>query len=95
MGRLPGADVESSRTQIEESIGIDATDAIPASAKEGIGIPEILEAVVARVPQPKGDPQAPLKALIFDSQYDSYRGVIIYVRIVDGELKQGDKIEMV
>jgi GTP-binding protein LepA len=91
---LPGAQPEVARQQVEESIGIDATDAILASAKEGTGIPEILEAIVSRVPAPQGDASAPPKALIFDSQFDPYRGVIIYVRIVDGELKHGDKIRM-
>ncbi|MES2201179.1 MAG: translation elongation factor 4 [candidate division FCPU426 bacterium] len=91
---LPGAQPELAREQIEEHIGLDASDAILASAKEGIGISEILEAVVARIPAPQGDAAAPPKALIFDSQYDPYRGVIIYVRLVDGELKRGDRIRM-
>src|SRR6478736_2561171 len=76
---LPSADVARTRAEIEDVIGIDASTAVPASAKEGIGIEEILEAVVSRVPPPKGDPAAPLKALIFDSWYDSYRGVVVLV----------------
>src|SRR5256886_15809153 len=74
---LPSADVEGTRKEIEEVIGIDASQAVPASAKEGIGIEELLEEIVRIVPPPKGDPDAPLKALIFDSWYDSYRGVIM------------------
>jgi GTP-binding protein LepA len=87
---LPSADVARTRAEIEDVIGIDASTAVPASAKEGIGIEEILETVVARVPPPAGDPAAPLKALIFDSWYDSYRGVVMLVRILEGtlELKQ-------
>ncbi|HET9037923.1 MAG TPA: GTP-binding protein, partial [Myxococcaceae bacterium] len=87
---LPSADVARTRAEIEDVIGIDASTAVPASAKEGIGIEEILEAVVARVPPPAGDPAAPLKALIFDSWYASYRGVVMLVRILEGtlELKQ-------
>ena len=83
---LPSADVARTRAEIEDVIGIDASTAVPASAKEGIGIEEILEAVVARVPPPKGDPAAPLKALIFDSWYDSYRGVVMLVRVLEGTL---------
>src|SRR5499425_2186587 len=87
---LPSADVGRTREEIEDVIGIDASVAVPASAKEGIGIEEILEAVVAQVPPPKGDPAAPLKALVFDSWYDSYRGVVMLVRVLEGtlELKQ-------
>lgn len=91
---LPGAEPERVKEEIEEIIGLDTSDAIVASAKEGIGIHEILERVVNRVPPPEGDPEAPLKALIFDSWYDPYQGVIVMVRIVDGELKKGDKIEL-
>ncbi len=87
---LPAADPDEVRREIEEVIGLDAQDAIPASAKEGIGIEEILEAVVERVPPPGGDPEAPLRALIFDSHYDPYKGVIAYVRIVDG-VAEADK----
>jgi len=87
---LPSADVDRTRAEIEDVIGIDASIAVPTSAKEGIGIEEILESVVARVPPPKGDPAAPLKALVFDSWYDSYRGVVMLVRVLEGalELKQ-------
>src|SRR5207253_2024854 len=79
---LPSADVEGTRREIEEVIGLDASRAVAASAKEGVGIEELLEEIVQEVPPPKGDPGAPLKALIFDSWYDSYRGVIMLVRIV-------------
>src|SRR5260221_14776445 len=80
---LPSAEPERVREQIESVIGLDASDAILVSAKQGIGIQETLEAVVHRVPRPKGDPEAPLKALIFDSWFDPYRGVIILLRIID------------
>jgi GTP-binding protein LepA len=89
---LPGAQPEETRRQIEEIIGLPADGAILASAKEGIGTEEILEAVIARLPQPTGDPAAPLKALIFDSWYDSYRGVIIVVRMLEGTLRPGMKV---
>ncbi len=91
---LPSAEPERIREQIEQVVGLDASDAILASAKSGIGIKEILEAVVRRVPAPKGDPQAPLRALIFDSWFDSYRGVMILTRIVDGTLRKGQKIRL-
>jgi GTP-binding protein LepA len=91
---LPSADPDRIRDQIEQLIGLDATDAVLASAKQGIGIEEILEAVVARVPPPKGDPDAPLRALVFDSWFDPYRGVIILTRIVDGTLRKGQKIKL-
>ncbi|MCX8084311.1 MAG: translation elongation factor 4 [Calditerrivibrio sp.] len=87
---LPSADVERVKKEIEDVIGIDASHAIPASAKEGIGIKEILESVVKLIPHPKGDIEKPLKAMVFDSWYDSYQGVIILVRMIDGELKVGD-----
>ncbi|HET9451833.1 MAG TPA: translation elongation factor 4 [Aggregicoccus sp.] len=89
---LPSADVERTRSEIEDVIGIDASVAVPASAKEGIGIEDILEAVVKNVPPPKGDPQAPLKALIFDSWYDNYRGVVVLVRVLEGTLSLKQKI---
>ena len=89
---LPSADPERTRSEIEDVIGIDASQAVLASAKEGIGIEEILEAVVKRIPAPKGDPQAPLKALIFDSWYDSYRGVVMLVRVQEGTLALKQKI---
>ena len=91
---LPSADPERVRNEIEEVIGLDASDAVLASAKAGIGIEDILEQVVELVPPPQGDPNAPLKALIFDSLYDAYRGVVAYIRVVDGSVKAGDKIKM-
>jgi GTP-binding protein LepA len=91
---LPSAEPERIREQIEQVIGLDASDAILASAKNGIGIKEILEAVIHRVPPPKGDPDAPLRALIFDSWFDPYRGVIILTRIVDGSVRKGQKIRL-
>jgi len=91
---LPSAEPERIREQIEQVIGLDASDAILASAKNGIGIKETLEAVVQRVPAPKGDPNAPLRALIFDSWFDPYRGVIILTRIVDGTIRKGQKIRL-
>jgi len=89
---LPSADAERTRAEIEDVIGIDASGAVPASAKEGIGIIDILEAVVQRVPPPKGDPAAPLKALVFDSWYDSYRGVVMLVRVLEGTLRNKQAI---
>jgi GTP-binding protein LepA len=91
---LPSADPERVRNEIEEVIGLDASEAVLASAKAGIGIEEILEQIVEKVPAPEGDPDAPLKALIFDSLYDAYRGVVAYIRVVDGTVKVGDKIKM-
>jgi GTP-binding protein LepA len=91
---LPAAEPEKVKQQIEDVIGIDASDAIPISAKTGIGIPDVLEAIVHRLPPPKGDRNAPLKALLVDSWYDPYLGVIVLVRIVDGTLKEGDRIQM-
>jgi GTP-binding protein LepA len=91
---LPAADPELVRKEIEEVIGLPGDEAILASAREGIGTRDILEAVVQRVPPPKGDPDAPLKALIFDSKYDIYRGVVVYVRIVDGAIKPGMRMRM-
>ena len=89
---LPSADVPEVRREIEEVIGLDASEAVPCSAKEGIGIAEILEQIVKKVPPPKGDPDAPLKAIIFDSWYDSYRGVVMLVRVFEGTLKPKQKI---
>ena len=91
---LPSAEPERIREQIEQLIGLDASEAILASAKNGIGIKEILEEIVKKVPAPKGDPNAPLRALIFDSWFDSYRGVIILTRIIDGTLRKGQKIRL-
>lgn len=89
---LPSAEPERIKEQIESIIGLDASQAVLTSAKTGLGIDEVLEAIVARVPPPKGDRKAPLKALIFDSWYDSYRGVIVLFRIIDGTIKKGTKI---
>jgi GTP-binding protein LepA len=89
---LPAADVERVKRQIERDLGLDPDGAILASAKEGIGIDEILEAIVARLPAPVGNPNAPLQALIFDSHYDSYRGTIIHCRIFEGTVRPGDII---
>jgi GTP-binding protein LepA len=91
---LPGAQPEETRRQIQDIIGLDATGAILTSAKEGRGVPEVLEAIVARLPAPQGDPDAPLKALIFDSWYDAYRGVIVLVRVIDGVIRPGLKIRL-
>ncbi|HEX4228371.1 MAG TPA: translation elongation factor 4 [Bryobacteraceae bacterium] len=91
---LPSAEPERIREQIETLIGLDAADAILASAKNGIGIKETLEAVVQRVPPPRGNPDGPLRALIFDSWFDPYRGVIILTRIIDGTLRKGQKIRL-
>ncbi|MCK2158057.1 MULTISPECIES: translation elongation factor 4 [Exiguobacterium] len=91
---LPSADVERVRQEIEDVIGLDASEAVPTSAKAGIGIEEILEQIVAKVPAPTGDPEAPLEALIFDSYYDAYRGVVASIRVVNGTVKIGDKIRM-
>jgi GTP-binding protein LepA len=89
---LPSAQPEEARRQIHDIIGLDGAGAILASAKQGTGVPEILEAIVARLPAPAGDPEAPLKALIFDSWYDPYRGVVIVVRVIDGTLRKGMRI---
>ncbi|CAM3439301.1 translation elongation factor 4 [Marinicrinis lubricantis] len=91
---LPSAEPDRVKQEIEDIIGLDASDAVLASAKAGIGIKEILEQIVTKVPAPSGDPHNPLKALIFDSHYDAYKGVIVYVRVVDGSIKAGDKIKM-
>lgn len=92
---LPAAEPERVRKEIEDVIGIDASDAIAASAKEGIGIKEILEAVVKKVPPPKGNPDAPLKALLFDSWYDPYQGAVVLIRVFDGTIKKGQKIRFI
>src|ERR671925_307058 len=89
---LPGAQPEEAKRQIEDIVGLDASHAILASAKEGTGVKDILEAIVHRLPPPVGDPSAPLKALIFDSWYDAYRGVIILTRVIDGAIRAGQKI---
>src|SRR5918993_2601538 len=89
---LPGAEPEKVMEQIEHVIGLDTSNAVLASAKTGVGVPDILEAIVRDVPAPQGSPDAPLKALIFDSWYDSYRGVIVLFRVIDGTIKPGMKI---
>jgi len=91
---LPNADPENAKVEIEDVIGIDATDAIPCSAKTGMGIDEILEAVVARIPAPKGNPAGPLRAMIVDSWFDTYVGVVMLVRVVDGRLGKGERFKM-
>ncbi|MGM0212652.1 translation elongation factor 4 [Enterococcus sp. AZ109] len=91
---LPAADPERVRKEIEDVIGIDAEEAVLASAKTGIGIEDILEQIVEKVPAPSGDLTAPLKALIFDSVYDSYRGVVLNIRVIDGVVRPGDKIQL-
>ena len=91
---LPQADPDNAKVEIEYVIGIDATDAIPCSAKTGMGIEEILEAVVSKIPPPKGDPEAPLRAMIIDSWFDTYVGVVMLVRVVDGRLGKGERIKM-
>ncbi|MHB1112844.1 MAG: translation elongation factor 4 [Acidovorax defluvii] len=91
---LPNADPDNAKAEIEDVIGIDATDAIPCSAKTGMGIDEILEAIVAEVPAPRGDATGPLRAMIIDSWFDSYVGVVMLVRVVDGRLLKGERIKM-
>ena len=91
---LPGAQPEETRRQIEDIVGLDASDALLTSAKAGTGAREVLEAVIARVPPPQGDAEAPLKALIFDSSYDPYRGVVIVVRVIDGSLRPGMRVRL-
>ncbi|MGV8995708.1 MAG: translation elongation factor 4 [Parvibaculaceae bacterium] len=91
---LPAADVEATRAEIEDVIGLDASDAVEISAKSGIGIPDVLEAIVKRLPPPKGDIKAPLKAMLVDSWYDAYLGVVVLVRVIDGEIKKGQRVKM-
>ena len=91
---LPAAEPDKVKAQIEDVIGLDASDAVLISAKTGLGIPDVLEAIVTRLPPPKGDREAPLKALLVDSWYDVYLGVVVLVRIVDGVLKKGQRIKM-
>ncbi|MCP5412787.1 MAG: elongation factor 4 [Alphaproteobacteria bacterium] len=91
---LPAAEPDRVKAQIEDVIGIDASEAVPISAKTGVGIDLVLEAIVKRLPPPKGELNAPLKALLIDSYYDAYLGVVVLVRIIDGELKKGQKIRM-
>ncbi|MBK1678876.1 translation elongation factor 4 [Rhodocyclus tenuis] len=91
---LPSASPEQARQEIEDVIGIDATDAILASAKTGLGVEDILESIIARIPPPKGDPEAPLKALLIDSWFDNYVGVVMLVRVIDGQLRAKNKIRL-
>ena len=91
---LPAAEPEQVKAQIEDVIGIDASDAIPISAKSGLGIPEVLEAIVHRLPPPRGDRDAPLKAMLVDSWYDPYLGVVVLIRVMDGVIRKGDRIKM-
>ena len=91
---LPSADPDHVAAEIEDVIGLDAADAPRISAKTGLNIDQVLEAVVHKIPAPKGDPEAPLKALIFDSVYDSYKGVIVFCRLMDGTVKKGTPIRM-
>ncbi|MEY4240975.1 MAG: hypothetical protein RJA14_671, partial [Pseudomonadota bacterium] len=91
---LPAAEPDRVRQQIEDVIGLDASDAVLCSAKSGLGIEEVLEAIVTRLPAPKGDPDAPLKALLVDAWYDPYLGVVVLVRVFDGKLKTGQRVKM-
>src|SRR5436305_5415577 len=91
---LPAADVERVRAQIEDVIGLDASDAVLASAKTGLGIHDVLEAIVTRLPPPKGDADAPLKALLVDAWYDAYLGVVVLVRVFEGVMKLGQQVHM-
>ncbi|MBT9247577.1 translation elongation factor 4 [Gemmobacter fulvus] len=91
---LPAAEPERVKAQIEDVIGIDASDAIPISAKSGLGIADVLEAIVTRLPAPKGDRDAPLKAMLVDSWYDAYLGVVVMIRVMDGVIKKGDRVKM-
>ena len=91
---LPSADVERAKEMIESAVGLDASDALPISAKTGQGVPDILEAIVKRVPPPKGSPDSPLQALIFDSWFDAYRGVVVLTRVFHGTIRMGQKIRL-
>ena len=91
---LPAAEPDRIRQQIEDVIGIDASDAVPISAKTGMGVPDVLEAIVTRLPPPTGDKNKPLKALLVDSWYDAYLGVIVLVRVIDGALKKGQRVKL-
>ncbi|MEE1653027.1 translation elongation factor 4 [Brachymonas sp. G13] len=91
---LPQADPDNAKAEVEDVIGIDASDAIPCSAKTGLGIDEILEMIVAKVPPPRGEPDAPLRAMIIDSWFDAYVGVVMLVRVVDGQLRKGERFKM-
>ncbi len=90
---LPSADVERTKTEIGEDLGLDPDGAVLCSAKEGTGIVDVLEAIVHRLPPPKGDPEAPLQALIFDAQYDPYRGAVLLVRVMQGSIGTGQNVD--
>lgn len=92
---LPSADIERAKTEIEEAIGLDATDAVTCSAKTGEGVENILEAIVKKIPPPESDSNAPLQALIFDSYFDSYKGAVAHVRLMNGKIKKGDKLKLI
>ncbi len=92
---LPAADPDKVAEEVEESLGLDAADCIPASAKAGIGVPDILGAIVDRMPAPEGSPEDTLQALIFDAVFDEYRGIIVYFRVINGSIKRGDKIHLI
>src|SRR3989442_1379907 len=89
---LPSADVEGTRRQLADVLGLDGDGALAMSAKHGTGVPEVLEAIIERIPPPTGDPAGPLRALVFDSFYDSYQGVVVYVRLFDGRVRPGARI---
>src|SRR5450631_998634 len=89
---LPSSDVEGTREQIEQVVGLDTSDAISCSGKTGVGVTDILEQIVKKVPHPKGKEDSPLRALVFDSWYDTYRGAVAMLRVFDGNLKKGDKV---
>ena len=91
---LPAADPERVREEIDEELGLDPFEVVLASAKKGEGIEEVLDAIVHRIPPPGGDPEDPLRALIFDAQYDTFRGVVLLVRVVDGEIRRGDRVRL-
>ena len=92
---LPSANIEMVKEQIEDDLGLDSDSAILTSAKDAIGIEDVLEAVVEYIPEPEGDPEKPFKALVFDSHYDSYRGIIVHFRVVDGKIKKGDTVKFI
>ena len=91
---LPSADVERVREEIDADLGLDPFEAVLCSAKQGIGIDDVLEAIVEQIPPPQGDPEAPLRALIFDAQYDAYRGVVLICRVKEGTIRPGQKIRL-
>ncbi|MFO7181327.1 MAG: translation elongation factor 4 [Pseudomonadota bacterium] len=91
---LPSADVDRAAEQVEEVVGLDCSGAVLTSGKTGLGVQDLLEAVVARIPPPKGDPSAPLRALVFDSWYDSYRGAVVMIRVMEGTLRKGERIKL-